>query len=260
MSVDEKPELNVNSSLANSLQRKPLPQPRSPKTLAPLVIPTEGSPAQRLTRQLSLTRLRSGSTPVEAGLRSARTDESRTPFTPLSGALITPKSAATTSTLPTPVSAPIEARASPKPWEKAANHAVVSTPKDNASEASATPRAEPEPVRSVSSLGHRRNQSESNSSIMERGRPRKRSETSGVVGLKRSSSKRANSAERRAFEQLPKGWKVSEAVNMMSQTEVAAVQKQALQQASRFEILRKEDVDNLSRVSCAHRIPVVRRG
>jgi hypothetical protein len=35
---------------------------------------------------------------------------------------------------------------------------------------------------------------------------------------------------------------------MMDQSEAAVVQKQALQQAARFEVLRKEDVDNLSRV------------
>ena len=84
---------------------------------------------------------------------------------------------------------------------------------------------------------------------MERGRPRKRGEKVGAAPLKRTGSKRSKSAERRAFEQLPKGWKGSDAVKMMDQSEAAAVQKQALQQAARFEVLRKEDVDNLSRVS-----------
>ena len=80
---------------------------------------------------------------------------------------------------------------------------------------------------------------------MERGRPRKRSDLS----LKRSESKRSKSAERRAFEHLPRGFKVGEAVNLMNQSEVAALQKQAFGQAARFEVLRKEDVDALSRVS-----------
>ncbi|KAH8893337.1 hypothetical protein GQ53DRAFT_645423 [Thozetella sp. PMI_491] len=251
--LDEKAELTFGRTATPDSPRK-APEPRSPKSLAPLVIPTQNSPAPRLTRQLSLTRLRSGSTPLEP-LRSARTDESRTPYTPMSAALTTPmsaalttpKSAATNSTLPTPLSAPIEARSSPKPWEKSANHALVGTPKDTISEASTTPRADPEP-KSASAVGHghRRNQSESGS-IMERGRPRKRSETSQVTGLKRSASKRANSAERRAFEHLPKGWKATDSVNMLSQDEVSSIRKQAYQQASRFEILRKEDVDNLSR-------------
>lgn len=84
---------------------------------------------------------------------------------------------------------------------------------------------------------------------MERGRPRKRIDTANNNGplLKRSTSKRSRSAERRAFERLPKGWKVSEAVSMLSPTEVSTIQRQALGQASRFEVLRKEDVDSLSK-------------
>lgn len=96
-------------------------------------------------------------------------------------------------------------------------------------------------------MGHRRGQSESGS-IMERGRPRKRTDTRDIMGPHRSASKRSKSAERRAFETLPKGWKAGEASNMLHQAEVAALQKQALQQAARFEVLRKDDVDNLSRV------------
>jgi len=83
---------------------------------------------------------------------------------------------------------------------------------------------------------------------MERGRPRKKSEKAGAAPPKRTPSRRSKSAERRAFEQLPKGWKATDAVKMMDQSEAAVVQKQALQQAARFEVLRKEDVDNLSRV------------
>ncbi|KAK0619788.1 Up-regulated during septation-domain-containing protein [Immersiella caudata] len=224
-------------------------QPLSPKSLAPLVIPAPSSAVPRLSRQVSLNRLRSGSTPVEPALLSAKTDDSpriRTPFTPLSAAL-TPKSAATstmtTSTLPTPVSAPIEARSSPKPWERPANYAVVGTPKEIISPPSAAPKTElPEPPQSAPLAGgHRRNQSDTGS-IMERGRPRKRTDI-----LKRSGSKRSKSAERRAFEQLPKGWKASEAVNMLSHQEVASLSKQSLQQAARFEVLRKDDVDSLSR-------------
>ena len=180
----------------------------------------------------------------------------RTPYTPLS-ALTTPRSAATstmtTSTLPTPVSAPIECRSSPKPWERMANNAQAGTPKEATAtdpDPFATPRAEPvDALRNGSAIGHRRNQSES-ASIMERGRPRRRNDsTGGGIVLKRTESKRSKSAERRAFEQLPKGWKAEDAVNMLSPTEVASLHKQALQQAARFEVLRKEDVDNLSRVS-----------
>ncbi|KAK4203797.1 Up-regulated during septation-domain-containing protein [Triangularia verruculosa] len=234
-----------------------LRQPLSPKNLAPLVIPPSTSAVPRLARQISLSRLRSGSTPVDVPIRSAKTDDSpkvRTPFTPFSAAL-TPASAATTamtnSTLPTPVSAPmsapIEHRASPKPWERVTNYAVVGTPKEGSPDPSATPKAEINDETPQAPQGHARNVSDTGS-IMERGRPRKRSDLTVIGAVKRrAESKRSTSAERKAFEQLPKGWKASEAVNMLSPVEAAALHKQALQQAARFEVLRKDDVDNLSR-------------
>ncbi len=148
----------------------------------------------------------------------------------------------TASTLPTPVSAATEHRASPRPWEKPSATATDAA----TAELSSTPKTElSDPIQRVA-LGHRRHQSES-ASIMERGRPRKRSETCGAT-MKRTGSKRSKSTEKRAFEQLPKGWKASDAVNVLSPTEVASLQQQALQQAARFEVLRKEDVDSLSRV------------
>ncbi|KAK3359133.1 Up-regulated during septation-domain-containing protein [Lasiosphaeria hispida] len=253
LAPDERAELRAGGQLESQRPRIEIRQPLSPRSLAPLVIPAPSSTMPRLTRQISLSRLRSGSTPVEPQIRSARTDDSprvRTPFTPLSAAL-TPNSAATstmtTSTLPTPVSAPIEARSSPKPWERPTNYALLTTPKGTSSELSAPPKGElPEPPQSAPAGGHRRHQSDTGS-IMERGRPRKRNESGGGAVLKRTGSKRSKSADRRAFEQLPKGWKASDAINMLSQSEVAALQKQALQQASRFEVLRKEDVDTMSR-------------
>ncbi|KAK4168006.1 Up-regulated during septation-domain-containing protein [Cladorrhinum sp. PSN259] len=226
-------------------------QPLSPKNLTPLVIPTSNSAVPRLTQQPPMSRVRPGNTPVDGGLRSAKTDDSpmiRTPFTPLSAAL-TPRSAATTamtnSTLPTPISAPADARTSPKPWEKTTNYAVICTPKANSPNLPATKIESDEDPTPNTKTVHRRNVSDTGS-IMERGRPRKRSDITGTVAG-RSVSKRQTSAERRAFEQLPKGWKASEAVNMLSPPEVASLHKQALQQAARFEVLRKQDVDNLSR-------------
>ncbi|KAB5535115.1 Up-regulated during septation-domain-containing protein [Coniochaeta sp. 2T2.1] len=151
----------------------------------------------------------------------------------------------TASTLPTPVSAPVESRSSPKPWDRPSNPTSVGTPVEAIPEITSTPKAETE-NRTGTVVGHRRNQSDTGS-IMERGRPRKRSEKLGAAPLQQTASKRSKSAERRAFEQLPKGWKASDAVKMMDSAEAAAVQKQALQQASRFEVLRKEDVDSLSK-------------
>ncbi|KAK4228734.1 Up-regulated during septation-domain-containing protein [Podospora fimiseda] len=228
-----------------------LKQPLSPKNLTPLVIPTSNSAVPRLTRQPSLNRMRSATTPIDSALRSAKTDDSprlRTPFTPMSAAL-TPKSAATTvmtnSTLPTPLSAPAEARSSPMPWEKATNYAVICTPKETSPNLPATKMdSDDDPTPNTKTV-HKRNVSDTGS-IMERGRPRKRSDITGTVAG-RSVSKKETSAERRAFEQLPKGWKASEAVKVLSASEVASLHKQALGQAARFEVLRKQDVDNLSR-------------
>lgn len=81
---------------------------------------------------------------------------------------------------------------------------------------------------------------------MDRGRPKKKSDGGGP---RRTGSTKCKSAERLAFENLPKGWKVADAVQMLDTSETIALNKQALQQAGRFEILRKVDVDSLSRVS-----------
>lgn len=134
------------------------------------------------------------------------------------------------------------------PWEKPSNQATAGATKESGPEVSAAPRTEPSDANlNVAAAGHRRNQSESGG-IMERGRPRKRSEASCAGHHKRSGSKQSNSTDKRAFEQLPKGWKASDAVNILSPHEVTVLQKQALQQAARFEVLRKDDVDSLSRV------------
>ncbi|KAG6359265.1 hypothetical protein INS49_012786 [Diaporthe citri] len=236
-----------------------IPQPQSPKNLPPLVIPVQTSSLPKLTRQLSLSRLRSGSTgSAESSIRPSRTEESprtRSPYTPHSASITasTPMSSAPSSTfsnssLPTPVSGNTEPRASPKPWKGEGNPAGLETPKEQGTEFvqnMATPRSAVEPRSASSFSTHRRNVSESGSvtaSIMDRGRPRKRND-----GLKRSASKTSKSAERRAFETLPKGWKVTDAAQMLEQAERAALHKQAMQQAARFEVMRKEDVDSLSR-------------
>ncbi|KAH6627013.1 Up-regulated during septation-domain-containing protein [Chaetomium sp. MPI-SDFR-AT-0129] len=253
--LDGRPELRPAHKSNEELQRlanAPRP-PMSPKNLTPLVIPTSTPTGSGLIRQLSLNRLRSGSAPLEPPPRPARFDDSpraKTPFTPVSASLGTPKSAATVttattaSTLPTPLSAPADQRESPVPWEKPAVHAATATPVEGVTGPSAVFQLElGAPLRNLP-FTHRRHQSESGS-IMERGRPRKRSEI--IPTLKRTGSKRSKSSERQAFEQLPKGWKASEAVNVLSPPAVLALQKQALQQAARFEVLRREDVDSLSR-------------
>jgi len=145
------------------------------------------------------------------------------------------------------MSAPVEARASPKPWDPPTNCGIGGTQKtETIPELPATTTNMETNDNTTACPGHRRIQSES-ASIMERGRPRKRAETVGCASMKRSGSKRSKSSERRAFEVLPKGWKAVDAVNTLSPQEISVLQKQALQQAGRFEVLRKEDVDSLSR-------------
>ncbi|SPN97361.1 uncharacterized protein DNG_00875 [Cephalotrichum gorgonifer] len=226
----------------------------SQRQLAPLVIPSQQGTAPRLARQLSLTRMRSGgsSSPAPADntqLRPARTDESPRTRTPLSSSstTMTASTAVTASTLPTPLSAPVmESRSSPTPWE---GRARATTPTQTTIERAATPKTDEPRSANAVIYGHRRGVSES---IMDRGRPKKKDPINDVLFntspvLKRTPSKRSKSAERRAFEQLPKGCKAKDAANFLTPTEIADLQKQAIGQAARFEVLKKEDVEALSR-------------
>ncbi|KAI0393341.1 hypothetical protein F5Y17DRAFT_312951 [Xylariaceae sp. FL0594] len=236
----------------------PARQPLSPKDLAPLTIPNHVEAFPSLSRKLSLSRLRSRPTQQEPPVRPPRPDESPvsrapfTPYTPLtcSSSGLTPKSATTyvtASTLPTPDSAALESRQSPTPWGKAYPFPASTAPQYN-SDVVNVPRAESEgQVCSSPASAHRRGQSDSGS-IMERGRPRKRADGS-VIGVahRRTESRLGLSAERRAFESLPKGVKPSEAANKMDQADIAHLTRQAFGQAVRFEVLSKEDVDSLSR-------------
>ncbi|OTA96496.1 hypothetical protein M434DRAFT_67523 [Hypoxylon sp. CO27-5] len=254
--VDELSEASTPSEDMQKFTSSALRQPLSPKDLAPLTIPTQSGPIPRLARQLSLSRLRNKDrdTQQETTIKSARADESpriRTPFTPASTSVTatTPMSATTNmtnSTLPTPVSAPAECRSSPKPWDRLGAATPICTTQQN-NDSMATPKAEPETqIRTGPAPSHRRGHSESGS-IMDRGRPRKRSDGTPIGGHKRSASKRSISAERRAFETLPQGWKATEAVKVLDTSEVAYLQKQALGQALRFEVLKKDDVESLSK-------------
>lgn len=101
--------------------------------------------------------------------------------------------------------------------------------------------------RTAHNIGHRREQSEA--SIMDRGRPKKRTEGSPIT-LKRSLSKqRAQQVEQKAFETLPEGIKASDAQQRWSQEAIDALKKQAMGQAAKFEVLGMKVVESLSRVS-----------
>ncbi|KAG5991326.1 hypothetical protein E4U54_003900 [Claviceps lovelessii] len=103
---------------------------------------------------------------------------------------------------------------------------------------------------------HDRGNSESCSIGMDSGRPRRqveiRNNSSGTLlhGNEENSNgdkKCAMSLERRAFEELPKGWQPAEASCKLSASDLSVLQKQALEQAERFEVLNVEDVDTLSK-------------
>ncbi|KAH7026212.1 Up-regulated during septation-domain-containing protein [Microdochium trichocladiopsis] len=242
----------------------------SPKDLAPLVIPLQGATLPTSRQIVSPpARSRAGTTPQDQSMRTVTT-----PFTPMTASTIgyTPRSAMTTSTMPTPISAPADARSSPEPWgdkQSTATVAVVAKPSFETLNMARMPSIEtlqqgsasalsshgrsgsasvlPFQNRTGSAAGHRRNQSDTGS-IMERGRPRKRADGTLISGKahKRSSSRQSRSAERRAFEELPLGWKPSDARHLVDAVELDQLQRQAEDQAVRFDVLRKDDVDRLS--------------
>ncbi|KAI1081329.1 Up-regulated during septation-domain-containing protein [Whalleya microplaca] len=246
-SLDQTPEVVINNRPLDMQNHALSSKPSlSPKSLAPLTIPSQVGTIPWLAHQSSSSRLRSVTTPQESASQFARSEESpmtRGPSTPYTSASSSVSSATTMSTLPTPLSAPAESRASPRPWEKS-----TTTAQNTKLDPLSTPKSSVEKRQQYSpAMSHRRGQSES-ASIMERGRPRKRIDGTSIgCTLKRTPSKRSISDDRRAFETLPSGWKPNEAAKNLDQIEVTYLQKQALGQALRFEMLRKDDVDCLSK-------------
>ncbi|TWU79156.1 hypothetical protein ED733_008853 [Metarhizium rileyi] len=225
-----------------------------PGRLTPLVFPVVELPTAFLQPKISSTMFRSDSTPPTASSRNPRLDNSplgrpRIPPSSSTPDLSNPPKSATsdgssTVTLPTPVSAPVmdSRRGSPKPWD---GFGMFMSRGDQSA---------PLPVQDGQKKAqihqHRRGASESSTASMtDRGRSRKRTEIRANNGPlpKPTDSKRAISSERRAFEELPRGWKPSEAAHRLNANDVAALQKQALGQVERFEVLRVEDVETLSK-------------
>lgn len=249
--IDSDLSRSIDEALTPPALRTPFSQ-SLPRRLAPLVIPTSELPAPLLQSKISSSKLRSDSTPPTASTRSGRTDNSplsRPRITPSASTpdLSYPRSATTDNssavTLPTPISAPImeSHRASPRPWDGSSTFSAQS----DRGVLARTQDGQRKPNVHV----HRRGASESSTSMMDRGRPRKRAEVRNNNGplLKSNETKRTMSCERRAFEELPKGWKPSEAIHKLNANDVMALQKQALGQAERFEVLKVEDVDALSK-------------
>lgn len=213
------------------------PQPPrlpSPKRLAPLVIPEPDAQSFVQDSQRPFTHLRAESSPaLVTGVHQYLTPISSASDSSglLSAGSTDPTSA---TTLPTPVSAPImENKSAIKQWEPICR----------------TPLSASQAEEGSHSHGHRRFASESHSSIMDRGRPRKRAEPHKKSNSHPSNGekKRSKSAEQRAFEELPRGHKPVKAATLMSANDLAILRQQALGQAERFEVLQVEDVESLSK-------------
>ena len=157
--------------------------------------------------------------------------------------------ASTTSGGNTPLSA-MDLRRSPNgsiplptPPSTFTNPFYASSPASNRG----SPRTERRDPIATPSLAHNRNMSES--SIMERGRPKRRNS-------KRERSRTVSEAD--GAEAIPDSWKlpegmrVSEAARRMSDADKKLLHKQAYDQAGNFEVLHKRDVASLSRVSSLH--------
>ncbi|KAL7799010.1 Up-regulated during septation domain-containing protein [Trichoderma ceciliae] len=221
------------------VKRRPInsqpPRLPSPKRLTPLVIPEPDTRSyiRDVHHPSPFTHLRADSTPaLGTGAHQYLTPTSST--SDGSGPLSSGSTDATSAkTLPTPVSAPImESKYAIKQWDPRCR----------------TPLSAAQVEESSYSHGHGRFASESQG-IMDRGRPRKRAEphkkTSSHPG--NSEKKRSKSAEQRAFEELPQGCRPVKAASQMSANDLAILRQQALGQAGRFEVLRVEDVESLSK-------------
>ncbi|KAF7952481.1 uncharacterized protein EAE97_001978 [Botrytis byssoidea] len=271
---------------SNSNCRSKSPRPLSPKSLAPLYIPSRNAPVPpRIRTQSSPSTLRSPM-PPQVPPKSARMME-QSPYHRSSP--FTPSSSVSASTAATTPSSPREGRSSPKPWMSTGR----SSPRPWMNLLSG--RSSPKPVKDASSImqqsansssitlplptprrtspGHFRNQSEtfvqqpragnlahdvphrrggseSGPSIMDRGRPKKRSDGSPIKASAPKplhSKKTPTSEEQMAFEHLPQGVKAAQASSKLTQTEMETLRCQAVGQVCRFEVLNSKDVEALSR-------------
>ncbi|KAI1839688.1 hypothetical protein JX266_014102 [Neoarthrinium moseri] len=126
-------------------------------------------------------------------------------------------------------------------------HASTAKPKPKVPRSATALSSRPELDRNDMGVSYQRNQSQT-ASIAERGRLGKRIDDASVGGaLHCTWPKNSNSAARRAFEQLPLGWKPIKATSVMQWSEVSHLQKQALGQAMTFKVLSKDDVESLSK-------------
>ncbi|KAK0109331.1 hypothetical protein ONS96_003150 [Cadophora gregata f. sp. sojae] len=234
----------------------------------------EGSPHPRASPYTPM----SGSSSSLLSASTAATSLSTTPNTPFALPQFPQEGRSSPKPLPNP-QFPLEGRSSPRPWNGTSCSPVTSSTtlghmchtkssSDAAQHSLSHQRSFPV---GPTLKGHRRHESESSASIMDRGRPKKRSPSEGSP-VKRSSSKRSpsipastgnppsrtqtqsptnsprdRSEEQRAFEHLPTGHSATTAHTHLPSSEIATLRKQAIGQASRFQVLCTKDVEGLSR-------------
>ncbi|KAH7350591.1 Up-regulated during septation-domain-containing protein [Rhexocercosporidium sp. MPI-PUGE-AT-0058] len=222
----------------------------------------------------------SGSSSTLLSASTAATSVSTTPNTPFALPQFPLEGRCSPKPLPNP-QFPLEGRSSPRPWNGTScspvttsatsqSHMCHTKSSSDAAQHSLTHQRS-FPVGPVLK-GHRRHESESAASIMDRGRPKRRSPSEGSP-VKRSNSKtsssiptsactthpltrsptpgsyspRDRSEEQRAFEHLPTGHTAATAHTHLPTSEIASLRKQAIGQASRFQVLCTKDVEALSR-------------
>ncbi|KAG9238424.1 Up-regulated during septation-domain-containing protein [Amylocarpus encephaloides] len=232
------------SSTTGTASPSPNRRPLSPKSLAPLVIPSNSAPQpQPLTRRPS-GRVRSESTPPEVPPKSARMKDQSprgrgSPYTPGSAFTTTPCSANTQLSISTLASSvgttPTTAGTNPSDCSQ-----WIASPPAISHTRGQSDHSQQQCMSAT--LSHRRGESEA--SIMDRGRPKKRADGSP---FKPRTGKRSPAEEQKAFETLPQGTRANNATSAMSPTEIDSLRKQAYGQASRFDVLTTKDVELLSR-------------
>ncbi|KAH0551367.1 hypothetical protein GP486_007418 [Trichoglossum hirsutum] len=88
---------------------------------------------------------------------------------------------------------------------------------------------------------------ESPTAFLDRGRSIRRTGGKSEAKDKRSRSGKMSPAHYRAFEHLPKGYRAEDAVQKLSNSQITLLERQAVEQAERFEILTHKDVERLSK-------------
>ncbi|KAI8934690.1 hypothetical protein NX059_008381 [Plenodomus lindquistii] len=128
----------------------------------------------------------------------------------------------------------------PTPPSAYSNPFYASSPASNRG----SPRVERRDPMAAQSSTHNRNMSES--SIMERGRPKRRNSKKERSRAVSEANNSESSATTDAWK-LPNGMRVLEASRRMSDADQKLLHKQAYDQAGNFEVLNKRDVASLSR-------------